>query len=403
MPTFTAIALDSLLEPGCRNPNPKPPPAPVRLHPRMPPVSDSEKKSTPSWPPHSVSPMLYATPDVTPLPDTSSSFPPSPYIINHKRRGPRLLKSFSQDCVVVDEPQPVDLDIKVGAMNGASSVLEESKGGNLEAVANGNSGNGVVGKEETGNSGDLEVERYSELDEFLELQESRSMTSNSEMDECSAKPSTPAGEYYDAYEEISSDGGSARLSLLRNIDDELREMRLHLLMEIEKRKHLEEALENLRSHWQNLSQHLSLVGLTLPALSALTAETSEQPNADPAADLCQQVMIARVVAGSIGRACSRAEVEMEMEPQIESKNFEIARLSDRLQYYEAANREMSQRNQEAVEVARQQRHQRKRRQRWIWGSIGLAVTLGASAIAWSYTPTSKPSPHEGETSTSRIN
>jgi len=37
-----------------------------------------------------------------------------------------------------------------------------------------------------------------------------------------------------------------------------------------------------------------------------------------------------------------------METVIAAKNFEIARLSDRVQYYEAANREMSQRNQEAI-------------------------------------------------------
>ncbi|CAN1225582.1 hypothetical protein LINPERPRIM_LOCUS2515 [Linum perenne] len=41
-------------------------------------------------------------------------------------------------------------------------------------------------------------------------------------------------------------------------------------------------------------------------------------------------------------------MEAEMETQIEAKNFEIARLMDRLRYYEAVNHEMSQRNQEAV-------------------------------------------------------
>jgi len=147
--------------------------------------------------------------------------------------------------------------------------------------------------------------------------------------------------------EISSDGAT-RSSSSRNVEDELREMRLNLLMEIEKRKQSEEALENLQSQWQSLSHHLSLVGLTLPTLPDITDEIGEQPTLDPAEELCRQVVIARIVAGSIGRACARAEVEMEMEPQIESKNFEIARLGDRLQYYEAANREMSQRNQEAV-------------------------------------------------------
>ncbi|GAA0187526.1 hypothetical protein LIER_34814 [Lithospermum erythrorhizon] len=46
-----------------------------------------------------ISPALYATPKSTPIPDSPSSFPPSPYVINHKRRGPRLLKSYSEDDV----------------------------------------------------------------------------------------------------------------------------------------------------------------------------------------------------------------------------------------------------------------------------------------------------------------
>lgn len=405
MPTFTAIALDSLLEPGSRNPSLKPPPTPVKVQRQLPipTVPQSEKKNIPSRPHHAVSPSLYTTPDVTPLPDSPLSFPPSPYIINHKRRGPRLRKSYSQDSVVFDESMPANHDCSVEATNMSCMGEGESKGGNLEDVVNGahsHSENGVVGKEETGKSVVVEVERDAELDDFLDFQDSASMTSNTDMDDNSRgdrswKPSTPSGEYYDAFEEISSDG--ATRSSCRNVEDELRDMRLNLLTEIEKRKQAEEVLENYQSQWQTLSRQLSLVGLTLPSLPAITDETEEQPNLDPSEVLCQQIVIARVVAGSIGRACSRAEVEMEMEPHIESKNFEIARLSDRLQYYEAANREMSQRNQEAVEMARQHRHRRKRRQRWIWSSVGLAVTLGAAALAWSYIPASKPPSHESET------
>lgn len=44
-----------------------------------------------------ISPALYTIPKPTPLPDSPSSFPPSPYIINHKRRGPRLSQSFTED------------------------------------------------------------------------------------------------------------------------------------------------------------------------------------------------------------------------------------------------------------------------------------------------------------------
>lgn len=132
-----------------------------------------------------------------------------------------------------------------------------------------------------------------------------------------------------------------------SFEAELREMRLSLLMEIEKREQAEEALNNMQSLWQRLGQQLSLVGLALPADPTVVAE-GEQPDCDPAEELCQQVDVSRFVSESIGRGLARAELEMEMEAQIESKNFEIARLNDRLHFYEVVNREMYQRNQDAL-------------------------------------------------------
>lgn len=114
-------------------------------------------------------------------------------------------------------------------------------------------------------------------------------------------------------------------------------------MEIEKRKQAEEALNNLRSHWKRICQELSLVGLNLPSESS-----NEQVSSDPVGELLQQVYVARFVSECVGRGLAKAEVEKEMQYQIESKNFEIARLLDRLHYYEAVNREMSQRNQESI-------------------------------------------------------
>lgn len=144
--------------------------------------------------------------------------------------------------------------------------------------------------------------------------------------------------------ELSSESGPPLP--LPDIESELREIRLSLLMEIEKRKQAEETLNNLRNQWQRIREQLSLVGLNLPA-DPTTLGEGEQP-ADPAAEICQQVFLARFVSNSIGRAAAKAEVEMEMEAQIKLKNFEIARLWDRLHYFEAVNQEMSQRNQEVV-------------------------------------------------------
>lgn len=118
-------------------------------------------------------------------------------------------------------------------------------------------------------------------------------------------------------------------------------------MEIEKRKQAEEALNKLQCQWQRLREQLLLVGLTLPSDPTVATE-GKQLDSDPAEELCQQVNLARFVSESIGKGIARAEVEAEMEAQLEVKNFEIARLLDRLHYYEAVNHEMSQRNQEAV-------------------------------------------------------
>lgn len=132
---------------------------------------------------------------------------------------------------------------------------------------------------------------------------------------------------------------------ISDIEPDQREMRL--LMEIEKQKQAEEALNKLQCQWQRLREQLLLVGLTLPSDPTVATE-GKQLDSDPAEELCQQVNLARFVSESIGKGIARAEVEAEMEAQLEVKNFEIARLLDRLHYYEAVNHEMSQRNQEAV-------------------------------------------------------
>lgn len=144
-----------------------------------------------------------------------------------------------------------------------------------------------------------------------------------------------------------SEGGPQASPSPYNAEIELREMRLSLLMEIEKRKQAEESLDCMRSQWESVRQRLSHVGIVLPA-GIISVEEGQQLNSDPVGDLCEQVNVARFVSDAIGRGIARAEVEMEMEAQIASKNFEIARLLERLHFYEMVNQEMSQRNQEAV-------------------------------------------------------
>lgn len=133
---------------------------------------------------------------------------------------------------------------------------------------------------------------------------------------------------------------------MRDIDNELRETRLSLLMEMEKRKQAEETLNSMRNHWQTICERLIPLGLRLPVDATAWADGDQ--SADPAAEVCQQVYLARFVSNSIGRGIAKAEVEMEMQAQIRLKNSEIARLWDRLHYYDTVNQEMSQRNQEVV-------------------------------------------------------
>ncbi|KAG8383353.1 hypothetical protein BUALT_Bualt04G0003600 [Buddleja alternifolia] len=352
-----------------------------------------------------ISPALYATPKSTPLPDSPSSFPPSPYIINHKRRGPRLMKSFSEDdvstCKQASDEIKVDENVSEDDISVPVEVLGSTMDDNdkllglgdvkekhLDGVLDVEVGTSVM---ENGamKSVAFNLQQDSEVDDFVDPQDSMSVKSFGESEgnggtERSLNSTTPVAEFFDAWEELSSEIGPQLP--MPDIENELREIRLSLLMEIEKSKQAEENLNIMQNQWQRIREQLSVVGLTLPE-----DPTTLPDGADPAAEVCQQVYLARFISNSIGRGIAKAEVEMEMEAQLKLKNCEIARLWDRLRYYEAVNQEMSQRNQEVVETTRRLRQRRKRRQRWVWGSIATAITLGSTVLAYSYFHTGKGS------------
>ncbi|XP_048501511.1 uncharacterized protein LOC125497852 [Beta vulgaris subsp. vulgaris] len=73
--------------------------------------------------------------------------------------------------------------------------------------------------------------------------------------------------------ELSSDGGLQAVAQrsLSDVEIELREMRLSLLMGIEKRKLAEEA-QSMQQQWQILREKLGAVGLVLPADLTTLAE-----------------------------------------------------------------------------------------------------------------------------------
>ncbi|KAJ0248872.1 hypothetical protein HA466_0159140 [Hirschfeldia incana] len=416
MPTFSAIALDRMLEPGASTSAET-----VKSYYPKPPISkvDHKGKSTNerTFTRPKMSPALYATPDAIPLPNSPSSFPPSPYIINHKSRGPpRLLKSSSEANVASSQQKTLDdegvtgnTDVKASPRRKSTSfsfpTTSEPKEEDFDGIVDGpfgswsgksvldNAANGLEKENNLPEPVTAKADKESECEDFYDPGESASFTSNTEVEgeEGSQRLATPVGEFYDAWDELSTDSGMQ--SSANNIESELREIRLSLLMEIEKRKQTEEALEKVQTHWQRLREQLAQVGLFIPI-----NPTTSTSNMNLSEELHRQLEVARFVSDSLSRGMAKAEAEMVMESKLETKNFEITRLSDRVHYYEAVNREMSQRNQEAIEVARRKRQKRKKRQRWIWGSIAATITLGSAALAWSYIPTaSKPSPEASQT------
>lgn len=208
MPTYTAIALERLLEPGSQVPAPKPPP-----------VEKVAQKSTvrKSIPRPNISPALYATPETTPLPDSPSSCTlESPYLINHKRRGPRLINRFQKNDAIDEQSKQSEVEQKVDVVKkmeydignheadgvqtsiGDASLTLETSQGKLQ--------NQNLDIEETG-AEDLKkptldsLERDEDTDDFFDMQ---SIASSSEFeDSCSRfRSNTPRGEFFDALEGI---------------------------------------------------------------------------------------------------------------------------------------------------------------------------------------------------------
>lgn len=228
MPTFSAIAFDRLIEPGSSKsvdkslPNSKPPnsiPVPNSKLDRRSSLPATERRVKRPQ----ITPALYATPKATPLPDSPTSFTPSPYIINHKRRGPRLGKSFSEDDV--SSHQKTDEKVNGNIENAETEVIHSTDnvsvtftipGTNEDEHVNGDhacevgSCNSKLGSSSTSNGAvreddELKVERDGESENFFDPQDSLSVTSNTDGEdnsgaERSMKLTTPMGEFFDAWE-----------------------------------------------------------------------------------------------------------------------------------------------------------------------------------------------------------
>nr|GMC51469.1 Dual specificity protein kinase [Ipomoea batatas] len=392
MPTFTSIALENLLEPRVRDSYKKPLDSnqiATTLSNRGEEEErvDGAENAKPQAPNHIyISPALYITPEPAPIPDTlSASISPSPYVANRKRRSGGGLASRKIDGFEVsgrkggeqgekkgDEVEYEESDLTFQCIGDVDAELAEDD---------------LFGTTEVG--GDriegLEARNEECLDPKCDVSIFGSASEARGLD-CQSFASAQ-GDFFDASEEFSDGSVSSVPSFIIAMESELQTTKLQLLQEIEKRKAAEDDLNMMCNQWQRISNVLSEAGLTLPLPSAVIGGMQIEPAAIE--NLLQEVIVARFVAEVIGKGQSRAEAELATEAILESKNQEISRLRDRLLYYETANWEMSERNQEIIDAARKQRQRRRTQQKWLWSCVtcvGLSAIIGISVAAYSYLP-----------------
>lgn len=124
----------------------------------------------------------------------------------------------------------------------------------------------------------------------------------------------------------------------RDVDGNLKSL---LDQEIKRRMAAEDAMAVLQLQCTEMASHVASVDEENRGLNDSGRNESDSDSQ------AQRRVVAQVVAYSVARGAARAEVDEEMENVVVEKNREIARLRDKLHYYELVNHEMSQRNQEA--------------------------------------------------------
>ncbi|XP_031496843.1 uncharacterized protein LOC116262003 [Nymphaea colorata] len=384
MPTFSTIALENLLEPDVTRPTKQKDLKPM-FQIRRQPEKETQKSAgyRVKRPQHVYfCPALYTTPEPTPIPDPPSSFSPSPYVINYKRREPLPQKT---DGPVAGLGGPVGSEKNavfgdVGDL-GAGSMTEDD--GSEARKRNDDGGESAV---ELDRNVEIGVEEGFVIDDLPAAREEDPLGGRVDAEnECAHSPLVCQTEFFDANDEFSRDGSPSKGSpffhpgLLAELDA----LRLDLSLEVEKRKKAEEAIEHMHAQWKRIAKQLSQVGFAFP----IPDESGNFIQGNDGIELLlQQIAVARLVAEAVGRGVARAEAGAAAEALINAKNVEIARLRDRLQYYEAVNHEMTQRNLENFEAARRFRQRRRVVKKWFWSCLGLSVSVGACLLAYSYLP-----------------
>lgn len=396
----TALAIEGLLQYNSKESLAKKP-SPPKSREAAAELSASEAERGPSAQRFFYSPALYATPAPAPIPDVSSiASSPNIYVVNHKRRD-----GFSQPAAT-SRLEGFKNKLEADVLNGGDAMP-------LSVVV----GKGKEEEEEKKFVGCVEdVEIVEEVNgDFLDPRDSVNVgTSGSDVEDgdslgrgwwenqLSVKIRSQ-DEYYDTAEDFFSDGSfsNSSPSLRRSTENELRLLKLSLIEESSKRKVAEENLLSLKNQYEKILKCLSHSRSSLPESLNLV---NLQNEIDPA-EILQEIVVLKSVSEALEIELAKNEVEEAFTGIIDTKNHEISRLRDRMMYYEAMNREMSQRNLETVDLARKRRAKRQRMQKRVWSCVGLSIAAGASLLAYSYLPghgnhiSSAPSGSDASTAT----
>ncbi|KAL0919804.1 hypothetical protein M5K25_011924 [Dendrobium thyrsiflorum] len=327
------------------------------------------------------SPALYATPELAPIPDVSSiASSPNIYVVNHKRRDGGSRKAAPSRVEGFEDKLEADV-LNGGDAISLSGILGKGKEKEEEEKK----------KKFVGWVGDAEIVEEVNND-FLDPRDSANVgPSGSDVEDgdsmrrgCLENQPRSQDEYYDTAEDFFSDGSlsNSSPSLKRGTENELRLLKQSLIEESSKRKIAEENVLYLNKQFEKLLKCLSQSRSSLrESLNLVNLKNEIDPT-----ELCQEFVVLKNVSEALETELAKGEVEETFMEIILNKNHELSRLRDRMMYYEAMNREMSQRNLEAVDQARKRRLRRNRMRKWIWTCVGLSITAGASLLAYSYLP-----------------
>lgn len=421
MPVFPVTAVDRLIEPFV---------ASSSL--RSPPMETESLSSTDRKVPFSFYPLLYITPPQQ-RPPSPTAFSPSPYVLNYKRRNPvqngvagteatvgtgsngvqqnivsqssanvceklkiRMLSENSQENLNVNLVDEESSDVVSGG-----EICFGDKSANISGQAEIDVFEiEITPGDQTGNSypslfpapsisGQIEI---MPKDQFPGKKatggdwKDRSLRIGPDgSDLACSTASLPSEEFFDAPDAPFDDSTSDDETFLSNSTTRSpikfgQTMKLKLQTEVAMRVQAEKALAALQQQWNEMARRYSPLGLSLLTGPCHVGASEDCQAADPSEFLSEKLSIARLVAGAIASASVRAVKEEELESFVIAKNREISRLRDKLQYYELVNHEMSQRNQEAIEISQRRRRRHRKRLKWALGSLGAIVGIGSTGL-----------------------